>query len=122
MRSPRLCAILLMLSGGLLLFAQASTRPPQPQSAQQQPQFVRTWTIRETGDYKKIPTATLRTKMAQRGVLFAVNEPYDQRKVDGTSALLRELYHAQGVAVTVVPSKLPAGTNFVKIEYVIHKQ
>ena len=118
MQFPRLCTLLLMLSGGPLLFAQGAQVPAHSP----QPQFVRTWTIRETGDYKKIPTATLRTKMAQRGVLFAVNEPYDQRKVDGTSALLRELYQAQGVTVTVVPSKVPAGPNFVKIEYVIHKQ
>ena len=120
MRFLRTLILPLMLSGGHFLLAQTSTHPPQSQSAQ--PQFVRTWTIRETGDYKKIPTPTLRTKMAQRGVLFAVNEPYDQRKVDGTTALLRELYQAQGVAVTVVASKVPVGQSFVKIEYAIHKQ
>lgn len=84
--------------------------------------LVRTWTIREIGAYKKIPTATLRAKMAQRGVLFSVNEPYDQRKVDGTTALLRELYKAAGVAVTVVPAKVALGPNAVKVEYVVHQQ
>jgi len=86
------------------------------------PPLVRSWTIREVGNYKKIPTATLRAKMAQRGVLFGVNEPYDQNKVDGTILLLRQVYKDSGVEVTVHPLTIPVGTNAVKVEYVVNKQ
>ena len=83
--------------------------------------LVRSWTIRETGSFKKIPTATLREKMAQRGVLFGVNEPFDQNKVDGTMLLLKQLYKEAGVAVIVVPSKVAVGPDAVKVEYVVRK-
>ncbi len=86
------------------------------------PPLVRSWTIRETGAYKKIPTATLREKMQQRGVLFGVNEPYDQNKVDGGVLLLKQLYKDAGVTVTVVPAKIAVGPNAVKIEYSVRKQ
>lgn len=107
MRSP-----LVLLSCVFALWAQQAV--PQP--------LVRSWTIREVGAYRKIPTATLRTKMAQKGVLFGVNEPFDQRKVDGTIVLLRDLYKEAGIAVTVVPSKVSAGANAVKVEYTVHGQ
>jgi hypothetical protein len=94
------------------LFGMQSARPP----------LVRSWTIREVGSYKKIPTATLRAKMAQRGVLFGVNEPYDQSKVDGTLLLLRQLYKDAGVLVTVHPLTIPAGPDAVKVEYVVNRQ
>ena len=93
-------------------------------SAQQasHPPLVRSWTIREVGKYKKIPTATLRARMAQRGVLFGVNEPYDQSKVDGTTLLLRQIYKDAGVVVTVHPTTIPLGPNAVKVEYVVNGQ
>jgi outer membrane protein assembly factor BamA len=102
---------MLILFGQAGLFGQASRTP-----------LVRTWTIREVGNYKKIPTATLRAKMAQRGVLFGVNEPYDQNKVDGTVLLLSQVYKDAGVAVTVHPTTIPVGRNAVKVEYVVNKQ
>jgi len=86
------------------------------------PPLVRSWTIRETGAFRKIPTATLREKMAQRGVLFGVNEPYDQNKVDGTTLLLKQLYKDAGVIVVVVPSRVQVGPNAVKVEYMVRKQ
>lgn len=89
---------------------------------QMRPPLVRTWTIREIGKYKKIPTATLRARMQQRGVLFAVDEPYDQTKVDGTTLLLKQVYKEAGVNVTVVPSRIPVGANAVKVEYVVQEQ
>jgi hypothetical protein len=89
---------------------------------QASPPLVRSWTIREVGNYKKIPTSTLRAKMAQRGVLFAVNEPYDQNKVDGTTLLLKQVYKDAGVVVSVRSATIPVGTNAVKVEYVVNKQ
>ena len=86
------------------------------------PPLVRSWTIREVGKYKKIPTATLRAKMAQRGVLFGVNEPYDQNKVDGTTLLLRQLYKDAGVVVTAHATTIQLGPNAVKVEYVVNGQ
>jgi len=86
------------------------------------PPLVRSWTIREVGAFKKIPTATLREKMQQRGVLIGVDEPYDQAKVDGTTLLLRQLYKDAGVAVLVHSSTVPVGRDAVKIEYVVNKQ
>jgi outer membrane protein assembly factor BamA len=83
--------------------------------------LVRSWTIREVGHFRKIPTATLREKMTQRGVLFNVDEPYDQNKVDGTTLLLRQLYKDQGIVVTVKSSTIPAGKNAVKIEFVVNR-
>jgi len=83
--------------------------------------LVRSWTIRETGGFKKIPTATLRQQMTQRGVLFGVDEPYDQNKVDGTLLLLKQLYRSQGVDVTVRFSKIVVSANSVKVEYVVNK-
>ena len=100
------------------LFA-AGTAPGQ-QGAR--PPLVRSWTIREVGNYKKIPTATLRAKMAQRGVLFGVNEPYDQGKVDGTTLLLQQLYRDAGVVVLVHPATIRLGPNAVKIEFVVNRQ
>lgn len=94
------------------LVAQQAPRPP----------LVRSWTIREVGAFKKIPTATLRAKMEQRGVLFGVNEPYSQEKVDGTTLLLKQVYKDAGVAVTVHASTLPAGKDGVKVEYVVSQQ
>jgi hypothetical protein len=105
-------ALLIFVLPVLTLSAQQPSRPP----------LVRSWTIREVGDFKKIPTTTLRAKMQQRGVMFGVNEPFDQRKVDGTTALLRDLYRETGVTVTVVPAKQNIGPNAVKVEYVVHKQ
>lgn len=112
MRIFRLRVVWLVLCCALALIGGQSARPP----------LVRSWTIREVGNYKKIPTATLRAKMAQRGVLFGVNEPYDQSKVDGTTLLLRQLYKDAGVLVTVHPATIPLGPNFVKVEYVVNKQ
>jgi hypothetical protein len=88
---------------------------------QTRPPLVRSWTIREVGGFKKIPTAALRQQMTQRGVLFGVDEPYDQNKVDGTMLLLKQLYKNQGIDVTVRFSKTPSGTNSVKVEYVVNK-
>lgn len=102
----------LILLCAVALFGQQPARPP----------LVRSWTIREAGNYKKIPTATLRAKMAQRGVLFGVNEPYSQDKVDGTVLLLRQVYKDAGVVVTVRPSKIALGPNAVKVEYVVIRQ
>ena len=114
MRDPRKLRlrtrlIWLALCCAAALPGQQASRPP----------LVRSWTIREVGSYKKIPTATLRAKMAQRGVLFGVDEPYDQSKVDGTTLLLKQLYKEAGVTVTVVPSRIPVSANFVKVEYVV---
>ena len=86
------------------------------------PPLVRSWTIREVGNYKKIPTSTLRAKMAQRGVLFGVDEPYDQNKVDGTTLLLKQVYKDAGIVVTVRSTTIPAGKNAVKVEYTVIKQ
>ncbi len=84
--------------------------------------LVRTWTIREVGNFKKIPTATLREKMSQRGVLFAVNEPFSQAKVDGTVLLLKQVYKDAGVTVSVRPSTIALGPNAVKVEYAVLRQ
>lgn len=86
------------------------------------PPLVRSWTIREVGNFKKIPTATLKQKMTERGVLFGVNEPYDQNKVDGTTLLLRQLYKDAGVLVTVRSQRIQINANAVKVEYVVNKQ
>ena len=86
------------------------------------PPLVRSWTIREVGSYKKIPTATLRQKMQERGVLFGVNEPYNQNKVDGTTLLLRQLYKDAGVLVTVRFQRIQLNPNAVKVEYVVNRQ
>ena len=112
MRPFRFRLLWLTLLCAVALFAQRPAGPP----------LVRSWTIREVGNYKKIPTATLRAKMAQRGVLFSVNEPYDQNKVDGTILLLQQLYKEAGVTVTVRPSRISLGPNAVKVEYVVNKQ
>jgi hypothetical protein len=112
MRRFRFKVLWLALVGALMLAGQQASHPP----------LVRSWTIREVGKYKKIPTATLRAKMAQRGVLFGVNEPYDQSKVDGTTLLLRQLYKDVGVVVTVHPITTPLGANAVKVEYVVSGQ
>ena len=85
------------------------------------PPLVRSWTIREVGAFKKIPTATLRAKMLERGVLFGVDEPYSQDKVDGTNLLLRQLYKDAGVMVTVHSTTVPAGRDGVKIEYIVNR-
>jgi hypothetical protein len=102
----------LILVGALVFAAQQQAHPP----------LVSSWTIREVGNYKKIPTAVLREKMAQRGVLFAVDEPYSQDKVDGTVLLLRQVYKDAGILVTVRPSRIAAGPNAVKVEYTVNKQ
>jgi hypothetical protein len=102
----------MILLCAVALCAQRSANPP----------LVRSWTIREMGNYKKIPTATLREKMAQRGVLFAVNEPYDQNKVDGTTLLLRQVYKDAGVLVTVRSTTVRLSPNAVKVEYVVDRQ
>jgi hypothetical protein len=86
------------------------------------PPLVRSWTIREVGSFKKIPTATLRAKMAQRGVLFGVDEPFDQSKVDGTILLLKQVYKDAGVVVVVHSVTIPLGQNAVKVEYSVNKQ
>ncbi len=86
------------------------------------PPLVRSWTIREVGKFRKIPTATLRAKMAQRGVLFGVNEPYDQSKVDGTTLLLQQLYKDAGTVVTTHATTISLGANAVKVEYVVNGQ
>ena len=112
MRILRAGLIWVMLCCAAALSGQQASHPP----------LVRSWTIREVGKYKKIPTATLRAKMAQRGVLFGVNEPYDQSKVDGTTLLLRQLYKDAGVEVTVHPTTIPMGPNAVKVEYVVNGQ
>jgi hypothetical protein len=112
MRLFRLRLLWMIVFCATALFAQQPAHQP----------LVRSWTIREIGSYKKIPTATLRAKMAQRGVLFAVNEPYSQDKVDGTALLLRQLYKDAGVLVTVRPSKIPVSANAVKVEYVVNRQ
>jgi hypothetical protein len=109
---PTLKLVLLALCCALPMLGQQAYRPP----------LVRSWTIREIGSYRKIPTATLRAKMAQRGVLFGVDEPYDQSKVDGTTLLLKQLYKEAGVTVTVVPSRIPVSANAVKVEYVVQRQ
>ncbi len=59
--------------------------------------------------------------MQQRGVLFGVDEPYDQNKVDGTTLLLKQLYKEAGINVNVVPARIQAGANAVKVEYVVHQ-
>ncbi len=102
----------IMLICAMALFAQHSSAPP----------LVRSWTIRELGSFKKIPTATLRAKMAQRGVLFGVDEPFDQNKVDGTILLLKQVYKEAGVVVLVRSTTIPAGSNAVKVEYSVNKQ
>jgi hypothetical protein len=112
MRPFRFKLLCLMLLCTMALVAQRSTSPP----------LVRSWTIREVGSFKKIPTATLRTKMAQRGVLFAVDEPFDQNKVDGTLLLLKQVYKETGIVVLVRSTTIPAGSNAVKIEYFVNKQ
>jgi hypothetical protein len=101
-----------MLFCAIAAMGQQARRPP----------LVRTWTIREIGNYKKIPTATLREKMVQRGVLFGVDEPYDQNKVDGTTLLLRQLYKDAGIVVIVHASTIQVSPSAVKVEYVISKQ
>ncbi len=88
---------------------------------QTRPALVRSWTIRETGGFKKIPTTTLRQQMTQRGVLFGVDEPYDQNKVDGTVLLLKQLYKNLGIDVTARFSKIAVTANSVKVEYVVNK-
>jgi hypothetical protein len=108
----RLKLLCLILFGAAVLAGQQSAHPP----------LVRSWTIREVGAFKKIPTATLRAKMEQRGVLFGVNEPYDQAKVDGTTLLLRQLYKDAGVTVTVYSTTVPLGRDAVRVEYVVNKQ
>jgi len=102
----------MILVCAMLLVGQRSSAPP----------LVRSWTIREVGNFKKIPTATLRTKMAQRGVLFGVNEPFDQNKVDGTILLLKQVYKDAGVTVLVHSTTIPLGPNAVKVEYSVNKQ
>jgi outer membrane protein assembly factor BamA len=102
----------------LILFCVLPVLPMRAAS----PPLVRSWTIREVGNYKKIPTATLRAKMAQRGVLFGVNEPYDQSKVDGATLLLKQVYKDAGVLVTVHPLTISVGPSAVKVEYVVNKQ
>ena len=102
----------LLMTVGQAAFGQRSASPP----------LVRSWTIREVGNFKKIPTAALRAQMLQRGVLFGVNEPYDQNKVDGTTLLLRQLYKNAGVPVLVHSATIPLGPNAVKVEYVVNKQ
>ena len=104
-----LCLILICV---VALVAQHSSVPP----------LVRSWTIREVGSFKKIPTATLRAKMAQRGVLFAVDEPFSQDKVDGTILLLKQVYKDAGVVVLVRSATIPLGANAVKVEYSVNKQ
>jgi outer membrane protein assembly factor BamA len=106
-----------LLSFGLAAWGQQPARPLPVRAP-----LVRSWTIREIGNYRKIPTAALRSKMAQRGVLFAVDEPYDQNKVDGTVLLLKQVYKEAGVAVTVAATKIQAGPNAVKVEYTVHRQ
>ena len=110
MRLLRVRFLLMITLCATFLCAQ-QTRPP----------LVRSWTIREVGSFKKIPTATLRQQMTQRGVLFAVDEPYDQNKVDGTMLLLKQLYRNQGVDVTVRYTKTAVNANSVKVEYVVNK-
>src|SRR5580698_9889991 len=110
MRILRAGFIWLVFCFAVALSAQQALHPP----------LVRSWTIREVGKYKKIPTATLRAKMAQRGVLFGVNEPYDQNKVDGTTLLLRQLYKDAGVVVTTHATTTALGPNAVKVEYVVN--
>jgi outer membrane protein assembly factor BamA len=112
MRPLRFKLLWLILICAMALIAQRSSAPP----------LVRSWTIREVGRFKKIPTATLREKMAQRGVLFGVNEPFDQDKVDGTILLLKQVYKDAGVVVLVRSVTIPAGPNAVKIEYSVNKQ
>jgi hypothetical protein len=102
----------LVLICATALVAQRSSAPP----------LVRSWTIREVGSFKKIPTATLREKMTQRGVLFAVNEPFDQNKVDGTILLLKQVYKDAGIVVLVRSATIPLGANAVKVEYSVNKQ
>jgi hypothetical protein len=102
----------LILICATALIAQRSSAPP----------LVRSWTIREVGSFKKIPTATLRAKMAQRGVLFGVNEPFDQNKVDGTLLLLRQVYKDAGIVVVVRSTTSHVGPNAVKVEYSVNKQ
>lgn len=60
--------------------------------------------------------------MQQRGVLFGVNEPFSQDKVDGTTLLLRQLYKDAGVTVLVHSTTIPLSAGAVKVEYVINKQ
>jgi hypothetical protein len=102
----------------LVLFCVTALCGQQPGRAP----LVRSWTIREVGSFKKIPTATLRAKMAQRGVLFGVNEPYSQDKVDGTTLLLRQIYKDAGVPVLVRSTTIPLGPGAVKVEYVVNRQ
>lgn len=112
MRLFRFKLLYLMLLCAMALVAQRSSSPP----------LVRSWTIREVGRFKKIPTATLREKMAQRGVLFGVDEPFSQDKVDGTILLLKQVYKDAGVVVLVHSATIPAGSNAVKVEYSVNKQ
>ena len=112
MRILRSGFIWLALCFTMALLGQQASHPP----------LVRSWTIREVGKFKKIPTATLRAKMVQRGVLFGVNEPYDQNKVDGTTLLLRQVYKDAGVVVTAHATTIPLGPSAVKIEYVVNGQ
>ena len=112
MRLYRFSLIGLLLLFVAALAGQQMARPP----------LVRSWTIREVGNYNKIPTATLRQKMQERGVLFGVNEPYSQSKVDGTTLLLRQLYKDAGVLVTVRFQRIQLNANAVKVEYVVNRQ
>jgi hypothetical protein len=112
MRLFRFKLLWIFLICAAALFGQHTANPP----------LVRSWTIREVGNFKKIPTATLRAKMAQRGVLFGVDEPFDQSKVDGTILLLKQVYKDSGVVVLVHSTTIPLGSNAVKVEYSVNKQ
>lgn len=108
----RLPYLWLILICAVTLMGQSAKNPP----------LVRSWTIREVGNFKKIPTTTLRAKMAQRGVLFGVDEPFDQNKVDGTILLLKQVYKDAGIVVLVHETTIPLGANSVKVEYAVNKQ
>jgi len=112
MRAFHFKLLWLLLICTMALVAQRSSAPP----------LVRSWTIRGAGSFKKIPPATLREKMAQRGVLFGVDEPFDQDKVDGTILLLKQVYKDDGVVVLVRSVTIPLGSNAVKVEYSVNKQ
>ena len=112
MRPFRFKYLWLILICAAALFGQRAGNPP----------LVRSWTIREVGNFKKIPTSTLKAKMEQRVVLFGVDEPFDQNKVDGTLLLLRQVYKDAGVVVLVRSTTIHVSANAVKIEYSVNKQ
>ena len=52
--------------------------------------------------------------MAQRGVLFGVDEPFERNKVAGTILMLKQVYKDAGVVGLVHSATVKIGPNAVK--------